>query len=172
MHQTILAQRKAVAAGKLIKAAEAIGRHLEMDPGLVQAFHPAGIRDPQVKDMMIWEAAADLLVQLGILSGAIQEGVTAVTEEPAAIDDTQSEPPADDGQDETEPFDLDPGTPVSEPVIDEAPDAKAEEEALGPDSEETEPRSSAPEADTLPPVDTEVKPPTPAKKSSKRRSKK
>ena len=172
MNQTILAQRKAIAAGKLIKAAEAIGRHLEMDPSLVQAFHPTGIRDPQIKEMMIWEAAAELMFQLGIVSGAIQEGVTAVTEDPAAIDDTQPEPPADDGQEETELFDLDPGTPVSEPVVDEAPDAKAEEETLGPDSEETEPRSSAPEADTLPaPVPVEDDPP-PAKKSSKRKSKK
>lgn len=83
MHPTILAQRKANAVNRIVWASGALAKELELDPALVDALQPKGIKDPRVLEMMRLEGVANLMLQLAIRVGAVNEGdaVTAVTPE-------------------------------------------------------------------------------------------
>ena len=89
MHSTILISRRAAALKKLIESAEAIVKHLELDPSLLDGFAPQGVKDQQVKDMLALESAAKIMHELAVLSHSIQDesDVTTVT----ATDDSSAD---------------------------------------------------------------------------------
>lgn len=99
MHQTILVKRKAEAGGKLLYAAERLAETLKMDPALMAGLHPVGIKDTNVREMMLLEAVANLITAVAINIGAMKESapVSMETPEPEAV------PPAAEVPAEEEP---------------------------------------------------------------------
>jgi hypothetical protein len=189
MHPTILIQRKAQAVNRILAKAEALAKHLDLDPALIEALQPKGAKDAQVLEMFRLEGLANLFDQLAISAGVL-EPVTTVTgaDEPPA---GETEPEAAADQDAVLPIVMGPdGLPA--PTLDKArtgePEAQksAEEgqpeaiESTKPEAEEpaevTEPEaieSTEPEAEE--PVEEEPapEPPVAVKKSTTRkRSKK
>jgi len=133
MHPTILVQRRAKALNRIFEKADALIKHLDLEPALAEALQPKGAKDPQVTEMFRLEALADLFDQLAGSAG-VTEPVTAVTDEE----------PESKALDEPGPVSLTEELPP--PILDEETPAAAGEERS----------SSAPEADDKPePVETE-----------------
>jgi len=105
MHPTILAKRKAEAVGKVVFASEALAEHFSLVPVLIAGLHPVGIKDPQVRDLMLLEAVADALLAIGIQAGAIKEGISMETVKPEAATpvDEPAEPDRPPSAEEDEP---------------------------------------------------------------------
>jgi len=136
MHPTILVQRRAQAINRIMAKAEALIKHLDLDPALIEALQPKGAKDPQVIEMFRLEALANLFDELAISAG-ITEPVTVVTADEV---DAATEPPAAD-DDTPIPIAMGPdGLPA--PTLDEAPTAEEPAEAVTEDevpAEETAP---------------------------------
>jgi hypothetical protein len=132
MHPTVLVQRRATALAKLVQASNSIVTHLELDPELLSGFTAIGVKDNQVKDMMALEAAAAVMFQLGLMSGAIEEGVTAVTE-PEAEEAALPQPVLEESA--AEPGTVSTEESVEEPNAAEELPAAEPEEALSPAEE-------------------------------------
>lgn len=114
MHPTILVKRKADALQRILATTDALAQHLELDPALVEALQPQGIKDPRVMEMKRLEALAALLDQLAAMAGVTEPA--AVTVETAAA-----------------PADSDPGEeplPDPSPIGDELPPPVLEEAAV------------------------------------------
>lgn len=79
MHPSVLAQRKAIAANRIVERATALVQHLELDPALAQSLQPTGVKDTQTVDMLRLEGLATLLDQLAENAGVPAPAVTDVT---------------------------------------------------------------------------------------------
>jgi hypothetical protein len=141
MHPTILIQRKAQAINRIMAKAEALAKHLDLDPALIDSLQPKGVKDSQVIEMFRLEGLANLFDQLAISAG-ISEPVTVVTpagdESPAG----EVEPTADEAETPI-PIAMGPdGLPA--PTLEEAPTAEEQpvevidEEAVAPEEPATE----------------------------------
>jgi hypothetical protein len=91
MHPSILAKRKAQALERIGWTAEALAKHLELDPVLIEGLQPKGIKDPAAAEMMRLEGLSDLLTAVAIQTGAVKESApepgdeeTVSTETPEA----------------------------------------------------------------------------------------
>jgi hypothetical protein len=87
MHVLILSKRNAQAQTRLLRAAEALAEHFDLDPDLLASLKPKD-KDINVRGLKQREAAAALVEALAIKVGALEEpapqeeeGVTAVTDE-------------------------------------------------------------------------------------------
>lgn len=93
MHILILSKRNAEAQARLLRAAEALATHYDLDPELVAALKP-NTKDIKVRELLQREGAAALVEVLALKVGALEEpapeeevDVTAETDEGAVPED-------------------------------------------------------------------------------------
>jgi hypothetical protein len=157
MHILILSKRNAQAQARLLRAAEALARRLDLDPALIDGLK-VNTKDPAVRVMQEREGVAALLEELAYLADALEKpthaadeaDVTAVTE-PEGEDPVSGAPPDDE-----------PGEDLPLPVLEQDASASAEVIEI-----EGEPEIEEFPAEELPP---EAGTPSPRKPRGKAKS--
>lgn len=72
MHPTILVQHRAQAINRIMERAAALIKRIDLDPALLEALQPKGVKDPQVVEMFRLEALANLFDELAFSAGIIE----------------------------------------------------------------------------------------------------
>ena len=162
MHPTILAKRKADAVGKLTYAAEALAELMGLDPALIAGLHPVGIHDTLLREMLLLEGAANLIMAVAMQAGAIEHG--APESEAHWVETSEASEPAAEETPEVGPDGL--PAPTLEEVLADQPGE--EPTAAAPVTMET-----PAEAEPIEVSESAAKSPAPKKsKSTRKRTKK